>query len=124
MGLNSEDPIRFIQPLLESKSSARQTAFKHVRDAFSSLSAETKSIVADLKSRLKPTDKDVTVEYNVINDHEFDVKLAGDMLIFVMNTNISTLEESHEVMSDPYIEGIEVNRYFGQVWAITLWPNR
>lgn len=115
MSLNSEDPIRFIQHLLESKSSAKQTAFRHICNAFSTLSTEAKTVTAELKSRTKPNHKDVTVEYNYINDHEFDVKLAGDMLIFVMNTNIVTLEESHEVMKDDYIMDNEVNRYFGQV---------
>jgi hypothetical protein len=79
------------------------------------LSEEAKSIIRELKARAHPNDKDVTVAYNTINEHEFDVKLAGDMLIFVMNTNIVTLEESHEVMKDEYIMENEVNRYFGQV---------
>ena len=55
------------------------------------------------------------MEYNTISEHEFDVKLAGDMLIFVMNSNIVTLEESHEVMNEDYIREREVNRYFGQI---------
>ena len=115
MGLNSEDPIKFIKHLLESKSSAKQTAYKHICKAFSILQAEAVSIVAELKRRAKPNDKDVTVEFNLISDLEFDVKLAGDMLIFVMNTNIVTLEETHHVMSDEYIRQNDVNRYFGQV---------
>lgn len=115
MGLNSEDPIRFIQHLLESKSSAKQTAYKHICKAFSVLSDEAKNIISELRQRAKPNDRDVTVEYNTISDHEFDVKLAGDMLIFVMNSNIVTLEESHEIMTEDYIKESEVNRYFGQI---------
>src|SRR5690606_27424274 len=40
---------------------------------------------------------------------------AGDMLVFVMNTNVVTLEETHEVMKEDYIKEQDVNRYFGQV---------
>lgn len=115
MGLNSEDPIKFIKYLLESKSTAKQTAYKHICKAFTLLSEEARSIVEELKRRANPGDKDVTVEFNVVNDHEFDVKLAGDMLIFVMNTNVVTLEESHPIMKEDYIRENEVNRYFGQV---------
>jgi hypothetical protein len=115
MGLNSEDPIRFIQHLLESKSTAKQTAYKHIRKAFCILSDEAKSIISELRQRARPGDRDVTVEYNTISEHEFDVKLAGDMLIFVMNSNIVTLEESHEVMNEDYVREKEVNRYFGQI---------
>lgn len=40
MGLNSEDPIKYIKHLLESKSTAKQTAYKHICRAFSILSDE------------------------------------------------------------------------------------
>jgi len=115
MGLNSEDPIRFIKHLLESKSTAKQTAYKNITNAFSILAAESKSVVEELKRRANPADKDVTVEFNTVNGQEFDVKLAGDMLIFVMGTNIVTLEETHPIMTSDYIRENEVNRYFGQV---------
>ena len=115
MGLNSEDPIRFIKHLLESKSSAKQVAYKNICKAFSTLEAEGKSIVEELKRRANPADKDVTVEFNQINPREFDVKLAGDMLIFVQGTNIVTLEESHPILKEEYILQSEVNRYFGQI---------
>lgn len=115
MGLNSEDPIRFIKHLLESKSSAKQVAYKHICKAFLILEEEAKSIVEELKRRANPADKDVTVEFNQVNKQEFDVKLAGDMLIFVLGTNIVTLEESHPILKDEYIQQNEVNRYFGQI---------
>ena len=79
------------------------------------LSAESRKTIEELKRRAKPEDADVTVEFNVINEHEFDVKLAGDMLIFGMNTNIVTFEEPHPILTDAYIVGNDVNRYFGQV---------
>lgn len=115
MGLNSEDPIQFIKHLLESKSNAKQTAYKHIQKAFSVLSDESRSVVDELKRRAHPADKDVTVEFNGINNQEFEVKLAGDMLIFVMNTNIVTLDESHHILKEAYILENEVNRYFGQI---------
>lgn len=115
MGLNSEDPIKFIKYLLESKSTAKQAAYKHVCHAFSTLQAESESIVEELKRRANPVDKDVTVEFNQVSPHEFDIKLAGDMLIFVQGTNIVTLEESHPILKEEYILQNEVNRYFGQI---------
>lgn len=115
MDLNSEDPIQFIKHLLESKSNAKQTAYKHIQRAFSVLSGESRSVVTELNRRAHPADKDVTVEFNGINSQEFEVKLAGDMLIFVMNTNIVTLDESHHILKEEYIRENEVNRYFGQI---------
>jgi hypothetical protein len=115
MGLNSDDPVSFIKNMLESKSTAKQATYRHVCWAFSILSREAKAVIEELKNRAKPGDSEVTVEYNVIHEHEFDVKLAGDMLIFVMNTNIVTFEDGHPVLNEEYIKKNEVNRYFGQI---------
>jgi len=114
--MNSEqDPINCIKNLLESKSTAKQATYRHVVEAFSIFSNEAKRVVDELIKRVQPEDKDVTVEFNVISEHEFDVKLAGDMLIFVMHTNVVTFEDTHPIMQEEYIKQNEVNRYFGQV---------
>lgn len=114
--MNSEqDPINCIKNLLENKSTAKQATYRHIVEAFGVFSKEAKRVVDELQKRAHPDDKDVTVEYNVITEHEFDVKLAGDMLIFVMHTNVVTFEDSHPIMKEEYILQNDVNRYFGQI---------
>ena len=109
------DPLELIQKMLENKSTAKQITYKKLLSAFETLSKEAKRVITELKKRIKPGDHDVTVDYKRVNDHEFQVKLAGDLLIFVLHTNIVTFEESHDVMKDPYIRESEINRYFGQI---------
>jgi hypothetical protein len=112
---SEEDPIKWIKHLLERKSTAKQASYRHIVEAFSILSHEAKSVVDELIRRAHPDDRDVTIEYNLISEHEFDVKLAGDMLIFVLHTNVVTLDETHPIMKEEYILQNEVNRYFGQI---------
>ncbi|HYG01919.1 MAG TPA: hypothetical protein VD927_05700 [Chryseosolibacter sp.] len=115
MGLNSDDPVKFIKEMLENKSTAKQTTYKNILYAFSVLTSEARAIIGDLKRRINPADPDVTIDFNLINQNEFDIKLAGDMLIFVMNSNIVTFEDSHPILKNEYIIERDVNRYFGQV---------
>jgi hypothetical protein len=115
MGLNCGDAVQCIKNMLENKSTAKQTTYRHLCAAFSTLEHRAKEIIDELKKRAKPGDSDVTVEFNRINDQEFDVKLAGDMLIFVMNTNIVTFDDAHPILNEDYIREKEVNRYFGQI---------
>jgi hypothetical protein len=112
---SEEDPIQKIKHLLENKSTAKQATYRHVVEAFGILKDEAKKVIDELIKRAHPDDKDVTVEFGILNEHEFDVKLAGDMLIFVMHTNIVTFEEGHSIMKEEYIQQNEVNRYFGQI---------
>jgi hypothetical protein len=112
---SQQDPLDHIQQLLESKSTAKQVTYKNLLSAFSILSKESKRIVQELKKKVKPGHEDVTVDFKVINDHEFQVKLAGDLLIFVLHTNVITFNDDHAVMKSAYMQEKEVNLYFGQI---------
>lgn len=112
---NELDPIEFIRSMLESKSTAKQITYKRLLAAFAQLARESERIVDELCKKTKPGDSDVTQEFTEINEHEFHVKLAGDLLVFVLHTNVVTLPPDHPVMSDPYITQNDVNRYFGQI---------
>jgi hypothetical protein len=109
------DPIEYIKRMLESKSTAKQTTFKHLTEAFNLLCSDSKRIIQELKNKAHPADADVTLYFKNISKHEFHVKLAGDLLIFVMHTNIITFDDESELMKEDYIRQNPVNRYFGQI---------
>jgi hypothetical protein len=109
------DPLEYIKLLLESKSTAKQVTYKNLLSAFQLLAKESKRIIDELRAKMKPGDEDVTVDFKIINEHEFQVKLAGDLLIFVLHTNVVTFAEEHAVMKTNYIREQEINRYFGQI---------
>jgi len=89
--------------------------YKNLLAAFAVLETESKRIVENLKLQVKIKDEDVTVDFIEVNEHEFQVKLAGDLLIFVLHTNIVTFDETHAAMQQPYFKENEINRYFGQI---------
>lgn len=57
----------------------------------------------------------VTVDYNGKNLHEFKLKFAGDVLIFLMHTNIFEFPRNHEVMKTPYIKEDKTRSYCGVI---------
>lgn len=107
--------LEYIQRLLESKSTAKQITYKNLLHAFRQLSNETQRIVKELQKKAHLTDEDVTLNFLVVNEHEFHAKLAGDLLIFVLHTNVVTFDREHPVMQDPYVQQNDLNRYFGQI---------
>jgi hypothetical protein len=115
MAETQRDPLDHIKELLESKSTAKQVTYKYLLAAFQLLAKESSRVINELKQKVKPGDEDVTLDFTKVNEHEFHVKLAGDLLVFVLHTNIVTLMDDHAVMQDPYIKQNEVNRYFGQI---------
>lgn len=112
---SQQDPLEHIKHLLESKSTAKQITYKNLLAAFSQLAKESKRITDELMRQSKPGDEDVTVDFAWVNEHEFHVKLAGDLLVFVLHTNVVTFDDEHAAMKAEYIREKEVNRYFGQI---------
>lgn len=110
-----QDPLDFIKQMLESKSDAKQRTYKHLLSTFQGLRVEAKSIAVELTKRARPGDKEVTIDFVEVSQHEFHLKLAGDLLIFVLHTNVVTFDAEHAIMKDAYILENEVNRYFGQI---------
>lgn len=108
-----QDHIGYIKQLLETKSFAKQVTYGHLLTSFSILRNTAKAIAEELTEQT--TRQDVTIEFIDLGDHEFHLKLAGDLLIYVLHTNIVTFEPEHAVMQDPYIQEKEINRYFGQI---------
>jgi hypothetical protein len=113
--MTSQDSLLLIRQLLESKSTAKQITYKKLLAAFHQLRDESQRIMDELIKTSHPADDDVTLVFEEVNEHEFHVKLAGDLLVFVLHTNVVTFEETHAIMKDPYIQTSEVNRYFGQI---------
>jgi hypothetical protein len=112
---DQQDPLDFIKNMLESKSDAKQRTYKHLLASFDAFRQEAKNIALELTKKVRPNDKEVTVEFSDVNQHEFQLKLAGDLLIFVLHTNVVTFQAEHPVMQDAHISENEVNRYFGQI---------
>ena len=57
----------------------------------------------------------VTVDYNGKYLHEFKLRFAGDVLIFLMHTNIFEFPRDHEVMKTPYIREDQTRSYCGVI---------
>lgn len=110
-----KDPLDRIKFLLESKSAAKQITYRNLLAAFDVLRKESSRIITELTGKVKPDDEDVTLHFRDVNEHEFEVKLAGDLLTFVLHTNVVTFDPNGTIMQDPYIHQNPVNRYFGQI---------
>ena len=59
--------------------------------------------------------RDVRFEFTDRGDFEFEVKFAGDVLLFVMHTNVFEFPRDHQVMKSPYIRELPGRSYCGVI---------
>ncbi|MBR4136385.1 MAG: hypothetical protein IKU03_08260 [Bacteroidales bacterium] len=59
--------------------------------------------------------KNVSVLYKNKNQYQFQLQFAGDVLIFMMHSNIFEFSREHEVMKTPYIKEDKTRSYCGMI---------
>ncbi|MEP0987048.1 hypothetical protein [Ekhidna sp.] len=110
-----QDPIESIAEILLTKSSIKQKTYRNVCKAFKQLKKEAKSVIDELRSRTTDRDEDVKLEVESVNDQEFHVHVAGDLIVFVLHTNIITLPADYEYNKSDYVQDQPLRKYMGQI---------
>jgi hypothetical protein len=112
-----EDKLEVIFEGLKQKSTTKQIIYRNTKDTFDQLRVVAATIVDQLSKKITEVDENVIIEYRNVNDFEFQIKFSGDLLIFVMHSNVITFPDDHELMSTDYVEEDFRRRFFGHIMA-------
>jgi hypothetical protein len=112
-----DDRLEVIFEGLKQKSTTKQIIYRNTKETFEKLREVAASIVDHLSHKITEVDSSVIIEYRNINDFEFQIKFSGDLLIFVMHSNVITFPEEHDLMTNPYVEEDFRRRFFGHIMA-------
>jgi len=112
-----EDRLSDIINGLQQKSSTKQTIFRNTRETFDKLKEVAQELVAEVSERMGDFDNSVQIEFKDINEYEFNIKFSGDLLIFIMHSNVITFPDDYEIMRSEYVEEDFRRRFFGHIMA-------
>lgn len=111
----SQDPIAHISELLLTKSGVKQVTYRNICQVFKLLKKEAIKLIETINAQTDTKDEDITLSVNEISDQEFHVKVAGDLLVFFLHTNIITLSEDYAFNKSSYVQGNAARKYLGQI---------
>ena len=103
--------------MLREKSVMKQDVYKNTHNNFEVLKEVVKEIAEDLKTEVQKIDKRVTVDYRFTSDHEIELKVAGDMLVFYMHSNVFEFDRSHTMFKTGYVKKNGLNSYSGIIYV-------
>ena len=112
-----EDKLDDIISGLHHKSRTKQAIYRNTKETFDRMKAISQVLVGELTERITKQDADVIIEYRNIGEHEFQIKFSGDLLVFVMHSNIITFPDDYEIMRSDYVEEDFRRRFFGHIMA-------
>ncbi|MFC7668202.1 hypothetical protein ACFQT0_13065 [Hymenobacter humi] len=102
---------------LKQKSTAKQAIFRNTQAAFDCLRLVSQELVVELSRKLTPLDSSVAIEYRPVNEMEFHIRFSGDLLMFIMHSNIVTFADDYGPMSTTYVNQDFRRRFFGHIMA-------
>ncbi|MFC2116856.1 hypothetical protein ACFLTU_10295 [Bacteroidota bacterium] len=98
---------------LKDKSTIKQKVFDNTVKVMEDLKEILLEVKEELNNELKDTDQRVHLEYNDNGLYGAQLKIAGDLLIFSMHSNIFEFDRSHGIWKTSYIQADKMASYCG-----------
>lgn len=113
--MTDKDKKEKILTALEMKSLVKQKVYDQTMEIFSLVKEILQEITKEYNSELQIDDKRVYFEYRERSQFEAELKVAGDLLIFSMHSNIFEFDKSHNVWKLNYVKENSLYSYCGIV---------
>ena len=104
-----------LKNLVFDKSDLKQSVFRATRDSFELFRSTTRELISLFQQRCREEGRQVAFEFTDRGDFEFEVKFGGDILLFMMHTNVFEFSRDHQVMKEPYIREDPRRSYCGVI---------
>ena len=100
-----KDPKELIVNLLKEKSDLKQRVFDITLEVFNDIKVVLKELVNEINGEINgKVDDRVLLEYYDKGTFEVEMKIAGDILVFNMHTNVFDFPPEHSVKQISYFE--------------------
>lgn len=110
---DSNEKKQLIIGILKDKSVLKQKVFDNTFASFCMVKDILKSLSKDVNNNLGNIDSRVKLEYTDRSSFDAQIKVAGDILLFSMHSNIFQFDREHPAWKTAYIQKNKFNAYSG-----------
>lgn len=101
--------------ILRIKSNLKQDVYEQIRSTFELIRASLSSITEDYYKTHETALPIIPFEFKDWGEFELELRFGGDVLIFMMHTNVFQFSRMHEVMKTNYIHQDNTLSYCGVI---------
>ncbi len=106
-----------IVTLLNTKVPVKQKVFDKTSEIFKTIKEILSEIELEYNNELKTEDERISLKFSDRGGFVAQLKVAGDVLIFNMHTNIFEFDREHEIWKRPYSKKDISNTYCGVIYV-------
>lgn len=109
------DAQGLILDLLRTKSCMKQDVYANTVALFEVIKELLQEVANDLETQVRGEDERLVISFTDKGATACELRVAGDVVIFHMHTNVFKLDQSHTLWKTSYLEDDELRGYFGVV---------
>lgn len=113
--MEKQTPRELILRTLKEKSSLKQDVYANTQKVFGMMKSAAKKMAAELKKEASAIDKRVIIEFKDKGEFEFELRVAGDLLIFAMHSNVFDFDKSHQIWRSSYLRDDHSRSFCGNI---------
>jgi hypothetical protein len=98
---------------LKDKSTVKQKVHDNTLKVLNDVKEILQELMIELNEKLRDTDNRVHLEYTDNGLYGAQIKIAGDLLIFAMHSNVFEFDRSHGVWKTSYVQADQMASYCG-----------
>ncbi len=110
----SENREKIFQ-VLKDKGCMKQKVYRNTLAGVQHMKHYIEDLAEDLKVKMEGVDKSVLVSYEDRGDFEIRLKLGGDIIIFLMHTNVFDFDQGHIIQGSSYVKEDPYRAYCGMI---------
>jgi len=108
----SEQRIKVVETL-QDKSVIKQKVYDNTEIVFDKIRNLLAALAREINKEIYDTDRRIRLVYKENGKFDVSIKVAGDILVFSMHSNVFQFDRDHPVWKTPYIQKDKDNSYSG-----------
>jgi hypothetical protein len=113
--MEDNDSRKKIIELLATKSVNKYTVYDNTLETFKRIKIILREFAEEMQETLQASETKIPIEFTERNKYEVELKVAGDLLVFTMHSNIFQFPKAHAVMQSGYIKEDYLRSYCGTI---------
>jgi hypothetical protein len=109
---NAED---LILETLKDKASLKLSIHKLTEEVFQEFKVVLREIESSLKEKVNKIDSRLQIEYRENSPYSVQIRVAGDVLVFEMHTNVFFFDSTHDIWNLSYVQEDQSRAFCGLI---------
>ena len=98
---------------IRDKASLKQVVYKNTKEIFEDLRIVVQTLITEYNTDLGGIDENILLTFEDHGEFEFQMKIASDVLVFSLHTNVFQFNRDHSVWEQAYVKTNPNNAYSG-----------